>query len=183
MKTETTRRAALGGAAAIAVLPIAAMGPAAAGKDDAELLRLGAELDAFYPQWLRDREREYAAHDAAEEELERRLGFQPGPHMTRPQAKEWHQTMIAVWDETGTNAVVKSCEASWNRLDRIQQRLLKLEAHTPAGVAVKARALARFSMWKAWEKAEPDDWNDHLVRHLIEAVCKLAGTSPGVVNA
>jgi hypothetical protein len=178
---SASRRSVVKGAAALAALAIPAA--AVAVGDDAELLRLGAELDALYPLKVETREACAAMCDAADDEVDRRLGFSPrqGFKMTDEQGEQYMAVAREVY-ATGADAAVWRDTAVWETVDVIHGKILNLPAHTAAGVAVKARALAMFYQWNLWQEERPDDWGDQILRDLIEAVCKLACTTPGVVS-
>ena len=65
-------------------------------------------------------------------------------------------------------------EAALARLEPLERAIMTMPARTTAGLAVKARHAA-YVMSEYWNgPIDRIDWDARVVRHLIEAVCKVA---------
>lgn len=146
-------------------------------RDDAELIRLGeqldplmAELKAIWPEYRRacnalealrsEHKAEWLGHYAAgRDEEARALG------------NRWE-------DETGFRPVSDRVMQLDNALEPIIDAIMAEDARTIVGLGVKARA----AVWallglKEAPDEEPDDYGDQIQRNLIVAVLALTGGS------
>ena len=185
--TQTTRRAVLSGAAAVASTSAVAA-PTDSG-DDAELLALGRELDLVLGRWSELARTE----DANQAELERvifratGIRFQDAPE-SRPihGRPDGHFDEDPYWQTRG-EIVRKSAWLSddeyENALDKISDQafplsriIVAMPARSLAGLAVKARAL-QFLKADTWRSArdENDDPDDVGAARFYDEVCALAG--------
>jgi hypothetical protein len=171
MSSTLSRRATIVGAVA---LPAAAMPlPALSADNDAELLRLGAELDAVIVEWHAQRgidEQERAAHEAACD-----AAGLPKIEFGSIPDEEWRA------HNDKRMALHQSDDPELERWDRIHGKMwpaidaiIALKATTVAGLAVKARAVS-LSFAELWNNET--DWEDHH-RRFIEAVCAFTGVTP-----
>jgi hypothetical protein len=186
---QLSRRALVRGAAAIpavAVLPGAAL---AADNPDAELIELGAELDAVIPQWHAQRAidaKRSVAQDAACEAAglpyieygsvsgeEYRAYFEKRCAIGR-QAVDDNET-----DEHGASIPWNNIhDQTWPLIDAITTLAADQPPQTLAGLAVLARTmtLSWSEFWDAGCMTEDDDNRSH--RAFMEAVCAFAGVKP-----
>jgi len=171
MSSTLSRRAIVAGAAA---LPAAAvLLPALSADNDAELLRLGAELDAVIIEWHAQRaidEQERAAHEAACD-----AAGLPKIEFGSVPDEEWRA------HNDKRTALYQSDDPELERWDRIHGKIwplidaiMALKATTTAGLAVQARTVSLYfaELWK-----NETDWEDHH-RQFIESVCAFAGVTP-----
>jgi hypothetical protein len=157
------------------------MAALATGSPDAELLRLGEQLDRviadYHAQQLEDR--------AEREPFEAKVELVTG--IARRNAPAWNDespAAVAYWDARG--AVSKTTpngddsdadeESPWthihDRLYPIVDDILSRRAQTIAGLAVQARAVVM---------AMADPWDGEGERHervFIESVCAFVGIAP-----
>jgi hypothetical protein len=72
------------------------------------------------------------------------------------------------------NGRLEQIEATLARLEPLERAIMTMPARTTAGLAVKARHAA-YVMSEYWNgPIDRIDWDARVVRHLIEAVCKVA---------
>ncbi|SDO51191.1 hypothetical protein SAMN05216360_1258 [Methylobacterium phyllostachyos] len=138
--------------------------------EDAELLRLGEQLDRAHARWRvavwQYREPEARLKQALEA-ARARGGPTPGQ-------------LEAAWNLPGVEEAHTNEERAFGDLDPICEAIWRLPASTPAGLAVKARA-ALAHVWPRgdFEAAAADGDEETLTeksaRRLIEACCTLAG--------
>ena len=83
------------------------------------------------------------------------------------------QTIID--EEIGFNAIDDKMNALWERLDPLVKKITRAPALNLSDLALKANATA--TAWgRLWEKMPEDlDYEDDLIRDLIESVCAVAG--------
>lgn len=183
MSTNLSRRALVRGAAAIpavAVLPAAAF---AADNPDAELLELGAELDAVIPQWHAQRAidaKESAAYEAACEAAGLpRIECMPIEEWRAYNEKRWAIRRQVVHDDDNNDEHGASIawnnihDQTWSLIDAITTLAASKPPQTLAGLAVLARTMT-LSWSELWD--EDDEDRDH--RAFMEAVCAFAGVKP-----
>jgi hypothetical protein len=175
MKIEISRRKLLASAPAVAAVGMPAVASALSGfpgDPDAELLALGAELDAFYPEYLTSGTAANAASETAWIEAERSLGFKREDDVT----PELLETMFGVREKSGAEAIIDKDQAITGHVDEIHRKIIELPAHTLAGIAVKARAGAMLMLSDLWSEPAIDmDYDKFVMRRLIESILESAG--------
>jgi hypothetical protein len=199
MSMQTSRRAVLAGLGTAASFAAVSATASPHSNDDAELLRLGRELDAALVDWSAD----LKADQLADAEFDAKVFQATG--MTQADAREqfrasglqcwadaegeladYERTRTALIKDhySGTKYDSKLTEARWeandNRIRPIVGAIFEIEATTVAGLAVKARA----AMWYASEFwLTDDDQFDELGRRELKALVRdilaIAGV-PGV---
>jgi hypothetical protein len=93
-------------------------------------------------------------------------------------SKLWQPTFHAVRDELGTDDAIEEADAVLERIGTIECAIMEAPAFGVVGLAVKARVMAIMSHDRLWDKHESDlDWDDRVLRNLIESVCATAGVS------
>jgi hypothetical protein len=150
--------------------------PAAAsaiGNPDAELVRLGNFVERMLPSYQAalDNYNELArtACDLAWE----RGGFAKGASLTFEQSQLYTVLMDQAWHETGANAADKKLEEY--SFESTLNRIVRTPAHTVAGLRAKAFA-AIHTNDKLWKRTANDlDWDQEVIRSLVEAVCAVTG--------
>jgi len=167
--TKLSRRSALASGLAFAA-PAAAGLPVVAGEhsgNDAELIALGAQLDALYPRIHEAEQAARKSNENFEAELQRR--FRPG-RMTNEQFEQ-------LWDEVSDKEVFAKARAVQGRADEIFERMMEMPVHTMQGAAMLARAtVLRGGLGDYWEVPKRDlDWDKLTIRNLIERVCASGG--------
>jgi hypothetical protein len=149
------------------------------GEPDHELLALSAQIDALWPELQATQEASLAAAHAADEEISRRLGFDSrtrGGFLTPEECSKASEMMKVVWGELRTDDVHNKCSEVWARADGVHQKIIATPARTVAGFAIKARAAAMLTASNLWDEPASDlDWDKHVIRSLIEALCAAAG--------
>ena len=140
--------------------------------EDAELVSLGHDLDAAHAVWR-------AAEDVAEEPISRRK-LAEAAILARPD----HTTaeLMATYHLPGVNEAHNAATDAFTALDPICAAIWKIPAHTPLGLAVKARAalVLMFSGGNYEEDAAlggDEEMVPENARRLIEACCALAGVT------
>jgi len=173
----TTRRAAIGGAvSAIAVTPVLIGPPLASTVDaDAELVRLSAQFEPLFAEWL-ENERLCREHIAVFEAAVERVTGVPSREafwrLGHDQKYRDARTSVAVSEDPDPSD--GKLEAVADPLWDLTYGILAIRPATIAGLGIQARAVAfaNFELW--WDAAEisPDDLR---VKTLIENVLALAG--------
>jgi hypothetical protein len=181
--SRLSRRTALSGIAGIAaagtaVLPGAARllsgeHPDAAAGHDAELIALGAELDALQPLIIEAERAANVAHDAFMAEARRRLpeglnddGFMP------------------LYEEIADKETIDRADALQDRGFAIFERMKALPVHTMQGAAALARAtvISGYLHYCTDPHEDDLDWDEKIIRNLIERVCVSGGTAVPVTS-
>jgi hypothetical protein len=197
MSSTTSRRAILAGAAMLPVaslpaLAVPAFASEAIGPDhpDAELLRLGAQLDSVGRESAAKcaiDARRRAAWEAAcvSVGLPRiEFGSIPDDEFRAYSDKRSKVRSATELDEADEDVDEHGCSVAWNRirdqLYKLIDEILPRKAVTAAGLAVQTRAvvLAAFELWYD----EENDDNEH-ERLFIEAACAFVGTTPARILA
>jgi hypothetical protein len=144
---------------------------------DAQLLALLRKFEPIYDEYRVLAPIVGAAVRRREQEIARRTGI-PAHVGFRSEAEaalhleEWKRVDTEM---PCTNALIKQLEAVDVRLDPIIDAIQATPARTLAGVAVKARAAA-YTIEECWRKPQDElDWQETVLRDLIEGVCALAG--------
>jgi hypothetical protein len=179
MSTTTSRRNAL---ALVATLPALAAPAAVAAMDspDAELIRLGKQLDQVIADYNAQQLKDRPDRELFEAKVEQVTGV------------AWHNTP-ASWDEESPAAVAyyeaRSAiartdhsdtdeECPWTpihgRLYPIVDDILSRRAQTVSGLAVQARAIV-MGHADLWDARDEDTERERL---FIEAVCTFVGVKP-----
>jgi hypothetical protein len=189
--TNLSRRALVRGAAvipAVAVLPAAAF---AADNPDAELLELGAELDAIIPQWHAQRAIDAKSRAAWKAACE--AAGLPDIEYGSVSADEWrahfekrcairHANDIDETDDDGHGGSIawnRIGDLTWPLIDAITELAAEQPPQTLAGLAVLARTMT-LSWSEFWDPGYLEDGDTENGRHrtFIEAVCAFAGVKP-----
>jgi hypothetical protein len=176
MSSHTRRQALAVAAAAFPILSSMGADAAAPSNPDAELIRLGQQFDVLverYETALRLSEPNWRAQDAAVEELKREITIDGVlPPVSNEKLKE---TLTRVAREVPPPS--PSCDDIGKLMGPIEKQIMGLRPHTCDGLKVKAR-LAKFSCPNLWDKAAALDWEDKVVRNLIEATLEVAAGGP-----
>jgi len=159
---KPTRRAMLAGAVALA--PATAIAAVPIG-EDAELLRLGAELDRILPETLDLNWRRIQEQAAMESHLRQFLGGDDDTF--EAEVEKW-------WKEHPEQG--QAAESLLHRADQIAETILSIQPRTLAGLAVLTRAAAVLNP-TLWHNDDDDDFqlDNRALKRLIEATCDLAG--------
>jgi hypothetical protein len=144
---------------------------------DAQLLALLRKFEPIYDERRILAPIVGAAVRRREQEIARRTGI-PAHVGFRSDAEaalhleEWRRVDAEM---PCANTLIKQLEAIDVRLDPIITAIQTTPARTLAGVAVKARAAASI-IGECWQKPQDElDWQETVLRDLIESVCALAG--------
>lgn len=184
MTTSTSRRAILAAASAISVVSAVAvpsLANAAPGAD-AELLRLGVQLNRIGEEWLAQQLSD-ARRRAAWEEACIQAGLPRLAHGSVP-VEEWRERNAKRHlvrdddrdDEHDEHGVNVAWESVHDRLIPLLDEILSYEAQTLAGLAVKTHAFAlqNFDWW--------DDEDEERNRQFLESLCSFLGITPVVIR-
>jgi len=177
--STTSRRAVLAGIAAVpaAAVPAVAALTLNAEWSDAELLRLGAELDDVAKEWLviSTRAEERLARFNAKVEQVTGIATRDAPNIDDDTIGYWDARMSISGDDFDGQAEDDRCNAMQARLFPLAEDILARRAQTIAGLAVQAKAitLAAADLWDE----EDADGHDH-ERTFVEAVCAFVGITP-----
>jgi hypothetical protein len=174
-----SRRHLVTAAAALPALALPAFASEAIGPNhpDAELLRLGAELDIIIPEWHAQRAID-SARSAAMTAASDAAGFPDIPYGSLPddEYRAYQDKRCAVW-----STVVGDTDDDNDPWDYIHDRMwptidaiMAQKPRTLAGLAVFARA---FTLHHA-EQWEPDADDGLHHRTFMEAMCAFAGVVP-----
>jgi hypothetical protein len=177
--TNTPSRRAVLTALPAAAIGIGALWPAAAaGADrDAELIRLGAEFDRIYAEYLPLYEevgRLGGIFEDAVDELELNIGG-------KADFAVWRHLRI----ETGYEGAIIAAEAVGCRIDPLANRVFEIPAASIAGLAVKAR-YAQFynhSIDKIKVPARDQDYDVFVLCELVRDIQRLASTALAIGGA
>jgi hypothetical protein len=183
-----SRRALVRGAAAVpAVAGLSAAIPAlasAADNSDAELLALSAQLDRICEQWLAERalDDEHNAIFEARVFAETGIAFRDAPAITDENRNTGYW---AVRDKVINETPHHDPDLTeWGRIHGrmypLVDKILTYKAHTVAGLAVQAQAMA-LGHTELWDEHEEEEGGCH--RLFIEAVCAFVGVKPVAVLA
>ena len=134
---------------------------ACASEDDSRLLALERQFNAISAELL--------ALDRLRHDQRRRQG-------AAAQRPEHSAEETSFEERTCDEAVTRRVEPILARLYPIERAIMWTQAHTIAGLGVKARHAAHV-MSQYWEDpVDQIDWDAQAVRLLIEAVCDVART-------
>ena len=183
-----SRRHLVTTAAALPALAVPALAdPFGPNHPDAELLRLGVELEAVIVDWHAQQaidRKEWADIDAALEaaglpDIDR--GSLPDDEYHAYQLKRADATdpIYAARGGLDENGVSIAWSNLHDRMGPIIDAIMALQPRTPAGLAVMARA---FSLHHS-EQWESDDDEGLHHRAFMEAVCAIAGVVPVPLDA
>jgi hypothetical protein len=172
MQTSTTSRRAL--LAGLAAIPVAAAPALPASNPDAALLSLAPEFDrlhhavaAMRPQYKAGEKIFEEAMAAASDRFDHRHDKTDGGFI---------DVYSAVMRESGFKPVLDAYEDLHEPLDWLSDKIGKAPPpQTLEGLALKARVLG-LAFARAWDK-DPGrlDWDELLVRQVVENACALAG--------
>jgi hypothetical protein len=163
--------------AAASAVAVPAIPSAMTANRDAELIALGARLDALLPRIAAAKEIAHANSISVHDETARRCGFDVDRDLSPDEGKLWFETFCSVTRERG---LWKSWHPPLDELDEqadaIMLRMRELPIRTLQGAAVMARSIA---LWGASsELSGPEDdleWGAMLLRELIDRLCVAAG--------
>ena len=182
-----SRRSLVTSAAALPALAVSALASDAIGPNhpDAELLRLGSELEALIVDWHAQQRT-----DAARRELRGAVCVKAGlprikygsipddEYDAYEEKREAVLGSLSSWADPDTNEHGKSM--AWNNIHDRQfpliDAIMALKPHTLAGLAVIARAFTLFHS-EQWEPAINSDDPQHR-RAFMESVCAVVGVVP-----
>lgn len=123
---------------------------------DSRLIKLGRQLEPFYAEMLL-------------------LESRRRPNNARFEASGRSD---AIWEALGDDSIEGRIEDLLNETDDLIQTILICPAESVIGIAVKARASA-FSQQRLWHRAfDLLDWDEKLLRSLIEAALAAGGSPP-----
>lgn len=161
MTTTHSRRSILAGFAAVPALSLPAL---AIDHPDAELLKAGAEFDrtvALFADAQRRSRANWDAWDEARKQLPRPATDADYMAASERVAREYP-------------IAFPTCDDCAAMMDEPIARISRLPAHTPQGLAVKARVV-RWHASKIWDKsADENDLDEQALRSLCEAVEAMA---------
>lgn len=190
MTTTTSRRAILAGAAILPVaslpaLSVPALASGATGLDhpDAELLRLGAQLEPIIHRWAAKRAVEVQYRAEWDAICERaglpwiEIGDLPDDEWRAHTEKRWAIRPAYEEDETDENGHSVVWTNILDALNALAKDIISRKAHTVAGLTVQARAMTVYYA-ELWDGGSSDDEHNHDCRDFIEAVCAFAGVTP-----
>jgi len=148
------------------------------GDEDAELLALGRQADEIFARFYAVK----AIVDPLMKEYETRVLPDVEAHCRREITPEkLVETMGEIQrdlksGDSNLEELIEQEGEITGETECIFRRVMAIEAHTPAGFAVKAKCAA-FACQRPWteENIEDADWDDQLVRSLIEALLKPVG--------
>jgi len=123
-----------------AILPAAALAADNDNEADAELVRLGAEFDRLYAEWLGLEQEAYRLDDLVSEQIDIQEVARSGVRGSQwtERCKEWNALRI----RTGCEAAITTAEAKAEVIDALSKRIRAIPAVGIAGIAVKASLLA-----------------------------------------
>jgi hypothetical protein len=139
---------------------------------DADLITLGWRFDEERDAWL-------ALVPASRDALRRVREFEASVERISGR-KPTFADHAAAWAQPGVKEAHEQEDKAHERFSRVLEAIRATPARTPAGLAVKARALIP-AIWPDGKYQEDaalgrdEDWVEAGARDLIEACCKLAG--------
>jgi hypothetical protein len=184
MKYKTTRRAVLAGAASLPALAVPAI---ASPTPDAELIRLGNELTALWPEHALRLEALNDIGDRAWELAEQRTGIKhPGRDEVRNMKPgEFDRLLAAMWaaqEELKMQHQESRFLEISNCADGLMKRIDSLQASTAAGLGAKAITVA-FLNSELWDESAADqDIEKRQVRLLVDAAFAASGIANPVTQ-
>jgi hypothetical protein len=162
--------------------PAVALPAVAAAGADAELLRLGKQLDPLIQEYLAMRAAEEADHEELDSEVEKLTGVSSEDAPSRrmadvDEAAARYYTIRSTVIETRARCDADPDLSRWVNFDGglwpITDNIMRLRARTLAGLAVQARAFTG---------ARQEIWSDGVcgpeVFEFAEAVCAFLGVVP-----
>ncbi|HUI12562.1 MAG TPA: hypothetical protein VL048_03720 [Xanthobacteraceae bacterium] len=195
MTTTTSRRTLVVGAAMLPAASLPAFAsPIGPDHPDAELLRLGAELEPIIGEWAAQRALDDAESAALDAAVERATGIarrdapkipkgyrrcSPVPKLTKKNRAVWYwATHDKIMEQSpSTDPDLTVWDEIHDRLHPLARDIISRKAQTVAGLAVQARAMTVYYS-ELWDGGSVDDENEHDHRNFIEAVCVFAGVKP-----
>ena len=178
MKTTTSRRAILAGAAMLPAVSLPALAGPAFGHPDAELIRLGEEYKRLLPSYDASlavyNRLSIEANTSAMERFEALIPDR-ADQATKGSGAVLFGFLKEAWTENGADVANATLEPIEKQFHDVEAKIVDLPATTIEGVRAKLHVVIRANS-KLWDASDRDlDWDKQTVRSLMEALCVVAG--------